>query len=150
MELVCDNPLCGKRFLFKEGPAHFSRTEKHYCCRSCQNTTHGQSGTPKHQVWGHARKRARMNGIPFSITVEDIPEIPMHCPVLGILLKANITAGPLDSSPSIDRLVPALGYVPGNIRIISNRANRIRSDASAEELRRIAEDATALEKRCAS
>ena len=38
-----------------------------------------------------------------------------------------------------DRVVPALGYVPSNIRVISFRANRIKSDASAAELRAVLE-----------
>lgn len=143
--LTCSNPLCGKQFEYTEGKAHLKRTTQHYCCRSCQNTTHGLAGTPKHEIWERARKRARLNNLPFSLTVYDIPDIPSHCPVLGIEVRSNTSAGPIDSSPSIDRLIPSMGYVPGNIRIICNRANRIRSDASAEELRKIADDALILE-----
>lgn len=29
------------------------------------------------------------------------------------------------------------GYVPGNIRVISNRANLLKSDATVEELRKV-------------
>lgn len=43
-----------------------------------------------------------------------------------------------DHSPSLDRIRGDLGYVPGNIIVISNRANRIKSDASIRELRDIA------------
>jgi hypothetical protein len=80
-----------------------------------------------------ARKRAAAVGIPFAIEPSDII-IPSHCPVLGILLKAT---GERDSRPSLDRIVPALGYVLGNISVISFRANRIKSDANADELRRV-------------
>jgi hypothetical protein len=34
-------------------------------------------------------------------------------------------------------MVPSLGYVPGNIRVISMRANRIKTDATADELRAV-------------
>ena len=143
--LVCSNPLCGKTFVWKEGKAHLNRSATHCCTRSCQNTTHGLAGTPKHRIWERVWKRAREQDIPFNLTVHDVPEIPEYCPVLGIELKANTVAGPLDSSPSMDRIVPALGYVVGNVRIISNRANRIRADATADELRRVAEDAARVE-----
>ena len=46
-------------------------------------------------------------------------------------------------SPSLDRIVPELGYVKGNIRVISNRANHLKSDATLEEHRKILLDAEA-------
>lgn len=141
----CANALCGKEFTYGSGRAHFRRSKNHYCCRSCQNTTHGLAGSARHKIWERLRRRARKQKIPFGLTVHDIPEVPARCPVLGIEIKANSEAGPLDSSPSVDKIDPSRGYVPGNIRIISNRANRIRSDATAEELYKIAQDAEALE-----
>jgi len=144
MEVVCSNDLCGETFEWKGGPAHFARSETHYCSRSCQNTTHGLAGTRRHKMWEGSKKRAKEDGTIFTLTLEDIPEIPERCPVLGILIVSNTKAGPLDSSPSLDRIIPELGYAKGNVRIISNRANRLRSDGTAEELRRIADDAEKL------
>ncbi len=146
MEVICANSLCARSFSFKEGPAHFARSPQHYCSRSCQNTTHGQAGTQRHKIWERARKRAKENGDIFTLTIADIPEVPTRCPVLSIDIKPNVVAGPLDSSPSLDRIIARLGYIPGNVRVISNRANRLRSDAAAEELRLVAEDAARLEK----
>ena len=42
--------------------------------------------------------------------------------------------GPRDNSPSLDKIVPELGYVPGNITIVSSKANRLKSQQSPEEL----------------
>jgi hypothetical protein len=39
-----------------------------------------------------------------------------------------------DSSPSLDCIVPSLGYIPSNIAVISYRANRIKNDSNLEEL----------------
>lgn len=61
--------------------------------------------------------------------------LPTKCPVLGIPL--SYTPSFTDNTPTLDRLVPRLGYVPGNVIIVSMRANRIRSDATTEELRKI-------------
>lgn len=110
-----------------------------------QNTAQGLSGTQAHRIWEYARKRAKESGQPFTLTVHDMPPVPKRCPVLGIALMANKVVGLPDSSPSIDLIVPVRGYVPGNVRIISSRANRLRGDASSAELRRVAEDAARLE-----
>jgi hypothetical protein len=87
----------------------------------------------------NARRRAQIDGRLFSITIEDLLPLPEYCPVLGILLNYNGTKkrGFVNDCPSIDRFNPAKGYVPGNVRIISWRANRIKSDASIEELEAI-------------
>jgi hypothetical protein len=84
----------------------------------------------------NARTRAKAAGVPFTITVDDI-YIPSHCPVLGIPLVRNPKGGGPDS-PSLDRIDPEKGYVPGNIVVVSNKVNTIKSTATLEELRDIA------------
>jgi hypothetical protein len=85
----------------------------------------------------NARVRARRAGVPFTITVNDIV-IPTHCPILGIPLFPKQGRGGGENSPSLDRVHNSRGYVPGNVIVISNRANRLKSDATVEELRDIA------------
>ena len=85
----------------------------------------------------NARTRARKAGVPFTIITDDIV-IPTHCPILGIPLFQKTGKGGGDNSPSLDRVKPEQGYVPGNVLVISNRANRLKSDASIRELRDIA------------
>lgn len=89
---------------------------------------------PERYMWLQARRRAKAIGVPFSIRVEDII-IPEVCPVLGIPLGAR--GDNRDTAPSLDRRDVHLGYVPGNVFVISQRANRIKSDATLEELQRI-------------
>ncbi len=89
-----------------------------------------------------ARDRSRWRNIDLSIELEDIPEIPDVCPILEITLKVHVgEPGWHDDSPSLDRIVNSKGYIKGNVRIISNRANRLKADASIEELRKVYEDA---------
>jgi hypothetical protein len=47
--------------------------------------------------------------------------------------------GAKPNSPSFDRINndPAIGYVRGNVNIISQRANQIKSDATAAELQAV-------------
>lgn len=92
--------------------------------------------------WASAIKsRARKKGIPCDIDADWLRDnMPTHCPVLGIeLIRKSIRTDDSASSPTVDRLIPALGYVRGNIHIISRRANNIKSDASIDEIRRVAQ-----------
>ncbi len=79
-----------------------------------------------------------------------MPEIPKVCPVLGIELyngpyKAGTGKHPKDHSPSIDRIIPKLGYVKSNVRIISFRANTLKGNATAAELRAVLVDVERIE-----
>lgn len=82
-----------------------------------------------------AKKRARNKNIEFDLTIDDI-FIPDLCPILGVPIVKVIT-GKKEYSPSLDRIDRKRGYVKNNIMIISNRANRLKSDATLEELEKI-------------
>lgn len=82
----------------------------------------------------NARGRARREGLPFNLALADIT-IPEVCPVLGVPLQHGSKI--LDNSPTLDRIIPALGYTKGNVWVISNRANKLKSDASLEELEQL-------------
>jgi hypothetical protein len=79
-----------------------------------------------------ARKRAKLKNLQFSIDLNDIT-IPAVCPVLGIKLQRTAVDRSA-STPSLERIKPELGYVKGNVLVVSWRANRLKSDASVEEL----------------
>jgi hypothetical protein len=68
-------------------------------------------------------------GIPCTLTEHDI-SVPTHCPVLGIPLNKSHR----NNWPSVDRLIPDLGYVRGNVAVISLRANRMKSNMSLSDL----------------
>lgn len=66
-----------------------------------------------------AKLRAKKFGLPFNIELCDIV-IPTHCPVLGLLLKPS-SGHHSPSSPTLDRIIPQLGYVKGNVAVIVAR-----------------------------
>lgn len=94
---------------------------------------------PENVMWKSAKSRAREKHLPFDIEVSDI-RVPAVCPVLGIPLVHNDKQGPAPSSPSLDRIRPELGYVKGNVRVISHRANALLMNSTLEEARLIYED----------
>lgn len=84
-----------------------------------------------------ARQRCRKSGVVCTIAESDIV-IPEFCPILGMRLEFG-DMDSRDNSPSLDRIKPELGYVPGNVAVISFKANRIKNHGSADEHRRIAD-----------
>jgi len=107
---------------------------KEILCR--RNFRHGKYFTREHRMWRAAKARAKERGLTFNIELRDIV-VPYKCPLLGINLILN-SKRPTDASPALDRIDNSLGYVKGNILVISTRANRIKSDATASELFAIA------------
>jgi hypothetical protein len=91
--------------------------------------------TVQYVMWSHAKARAKRLGVPFSLSVYCIA-IPVVCPVLGMPLKLNVKKWG-DDSPTLDRIVPTLGYIESNVRVISWRANRLKSDATVNDLEKI-------------
>lgn len=95
-----------------------------------------------HSTVNNLRTRATKAGQDFDLAAVRrlLASTPTHCPVLGIALHAHRgeRGGPRNDSPSIDRFDNSRGYVEGNMRIISGRANRLKSDGSPEELMRVA------------
>jgi hypothetical protein len=87
-------------------------------------------------LWlNNIKHRANKRGIPFNLSLDDLV-FPNICPVLGIPIKAR-SGSFSDNSPSIDRTIPKLGYVKGNVSIMSYRANRIKCHATLDDLRKI-------------
>lgn len=85
-----------------------------------------------------AKQRAKARGLPFDISERDI-HIPEKCPALGIPLKRGTGLNScLPTSPSLDQITPGVGYVKGNVRVISHKANRIKSNATLVESLQVA------------
>jgi hypothetical protein len=91
---------------------------------------------PGRTLWDRARQRAKSGNLAFTIQKGTIA-VPRTCPALGIALELRGLRAAC--SPSLDRIVPELGYVPGNVRVISDRANRLKGPRNLEELRRLSE-----------
>lgn len=83
-----------------------------------------------------ARERCATTGLPCTISIQDF-ELPERCPILGVKLVYDHTK-PAPDSPSLDRIDNAKGYVPGNVRVISRRANSLKSDMTLEQVERLA------------
>ena len=86
-----------------------------------------------------ARLRAEKRGVPFDLTPEYVMSImPDRCPVFGTELTYAVVSKNRDFAPSIDRIHPEKGYVPGNVVVVSMRANLIKSKYGSKDIYKVA------------
>ena len=83
------------------------------------------------------KKRAKQKGLAFDLEVEDI--LGTTCPIFGVELKRGSKQGPSDYAPSVDRIDNSKGYVKGNVQVLSNLANKMKANATPEQLLQFAE-----------
>lgn len=88
-----------------------------------------QRAHPEHGLFNQARIRAKRYGVPCTLTLADVRELPapMVCTATGLPL-AHSKGQPSALSPSIDRIENSRGYVPGNVRLVCQRFNVLRKD----------------------
>ena len=139
----------GEMFYFTGKPCKHGHISKRYVstqiCYECGKTIHGPTDRDRYRFantfyrqFCTRRNMAIKHNIPFTICFEDI-EQPTHCPILGIPLNYG-WSGLNKRDPakaSIDKLVPELGYVPGNVFVISWRANRLKGDGTIQDFEAI-------------
>lgn len=127
--------------LFPICPVHGKPT-KRATCLSCnaaymrEYQKQRRRTMPGRAMWERAHKRAMERNLDFTLNKDSI-FVPRTCPVLGVAITPG--AKRAASSPSLDRIHPLLGYVPENVRVISDRANRLKGDRSLCEIKRLAD-----------
>lgn len=86
------------------------------------------------------KANAKRRGIEFDLKTSDIDDIgiPITCPVLGIPIYFN-NGRVKDDSISFDRVDSTKGYTKDNVIIVSHRVNKLKSNASLEEMRSMVE-----------
>lgn len=135
----CDSILPDNCFYKKKNNSKYGK--KSNLCKVCcqdksRNHYHKSSqlerlhNNPEKTIFLRAKTRAKRKGIEFNIEIPDI-KIPKICPILGLEIKPFSSS---DNSPSLDRINPNLGYIKGNIQVISQRANLIKSNATIKEI----------------
>jgi hypothetical protein len=119
-------PTCGKE--------RTRRKPRGFFCNSCNNRKRKDwyKKDPRTVMLLSAKGRAKRDGRIFDLKKSDIT-IPSHCPILGLLLECG-TRESHENAPTLERINPSGDYVKDNVIVISYRANRIKNDASLQEL----------------
>ena len=125
-------------------------------CKSCARVYY-ENVCPFKKWFKSKLTRTKSNGIEFTIEPEDIPgvkiretltigtnarkytsweavEYPKVCPVLGLKLDWGMN-GRQPNSPSLDRIDSTKWYIPGNVMMMSDLANKMKQNATPEQLK---------------
>jgi hypothetical protein len=114
---------------YKNGKSHTEYIKEYRLTQSSES-----------KLLAYAKDRAKRKGQEFNIDKTDI-DIPVFCPILGIPIYSepkNKPSGPCPNSPSLDRIDNTKGYIKGNVKVISHKANTMKHNASPSELIRFA------------
>lgn len=75
--------------------------------------------------------------VPFDLDEEYLSSLWTGvCPVLGVEIKKS-TERTDEYAAELDRFDPKVGYVKGNVAFLSRKINRLKNNASVEELERL-------------
>ena len=116
-------------------------------CRTCENeenTTRKYKDLTSYyrQKCSNARSKAKKAGLPFDLTIEYLLE--MHFKQEG---KCFLTGRELccernqknerrsSETCSLDKIVPELGYVKGNVLLVIDKVNRVKADCTLDEMK---------------
>ena len=92
-----------------------------------------QQARRAYYVLARIKDRAKKKGLEFNLDLEDV-DYPDVCPILGLKLERGTSGKSTNNSPSVDRINLEIGYVKGNIQVISQLANSMKSNATPEQL----------------
>ena len=106
--------------------------------------------TPEQYLWyktkqkAYKNKKHRIKDVIFNLLPEDI-FIPKYCPYLNLELKFEGCTYD-NSYYNIDRIDSSLGYIKGNVQIISRLANLMKTNATINQLITFSENVLKLHK----
>jgi len=104
-------------------------------CKECSKgelKTKRKSNPEKGMLW-QAKSRSNREGFEYDLTVEDM-DWPTYCPVFGVKLEYTPQQIRSKNRATLDRLDPNEGYTLHNTRVICWEANRLKNNASLEQL----------------
>ena len=92
------------------------------------------------RIWSTIKSRSKIKNVPFNISLEYLVSIaPDNCPVFNVPLTWAQVGSSTPFSPSVDKIIPPLGYIEGNVQWLSLRANAMKQDATPEELKQFSD-----------
>lgn len=135
-EQFSTNPRAG------DGLAHYctpcGRAMKKYARN--KELAHSPKKLKVREMISSARKRAKRDNVPIDIDHDYVMNLATDiCPALGIPISYTNSGHLKDNSATLDKFDAERGYVKGNVNIISRLANIIKTSATANQVRHVAD-----------
>lgn len=130
-----------RRYLAKPGVAEKRKQYRHEWYLKNKDKCNARSKettlkmTVEQQLLKSSKYNAKKFGREHTICLDDII-VPEVCPILGITLERG-NGRMHGASPTLDRVDNSKGYVPGNVRVISLKANSHKSNMTVDEIKRL-------------
>lgn len=113
-------------------------------CKNCVNEInrkryehHKQISPFKHKC-ARAKSRSQFLKVPFDLTPEYLESIWTGvCPVLDVPISFTESDRSDEFTAELDRFIPELGYVKGNVNFLSRKINRLKNSATSKELEQL-------------
>ena len=112
-------------------------------CKECENSNFMKRyrKNPYHQLFHNFKKRSSLAKVPFQLTKDDLKDLLENssdrCPVFGFKYIKNTDKNHRDYAPSLDRINPKKGYTKENVIVVSMLANRIKTDATIDQIGKV-------------
>lgn len=124
--------------------AHHYANQEHANQKRKINLRKSRKELPWKYMLKSAADRAKQKGVPFFLTEEwAANRWTGHCELTGIQFAApGVGQGPKMFSPSLDRIVPSIGYTPENCRFVLWGVNALKGTGTDADMMLIAKALT--------
>lgn len=140
----CKKTLPHSDFYLRTGrKTPLSKCKKCHTVHVNRNIAQLRSRDPIARATTQKKAQAKRHGIPFALTRDYLAELweqqDGKCAALGIPIEFNGEVK-ADQMATIDRIIPHLGYIQGNVRWLSWLANRVKTNCTDPEVFRSVAD----------
>jgi hypothetical protein len=115
---------------------------------TAEQTRQWRQANPAHVLWYQAQRRARVKGVPFTISegeMEDLLSLSgWSCLYCTTPVGTFTGRGARPFSATVDRLIPSLGYTRENTVIACHRCNSTKAEHTPATLRAWADNLDAI------
>lgn len=126
--------LARKEYYLEQNKVWRDANKEHRKAHAAKTHKERKETSPELYLWKYARARSRYDEMDFDLEVSDIV-IPDVCPYFGV----SFIMGDKQLAASLDRIDSTKGYTKDNIMVISYLANRMKNNATIEQLVTFAE-----------
>jgi hypothetical protein len=118
-----------KDYYKEQNKAWRDANKEHRKAHAAKKHKERKQNNPELYLWKYARARARYDKLDFDLDLACIT-IPQYCPYMG----TAFVMGDKNAAASLDRIDSTKGYTKDNVQVICYLANKMKNNATIEQL----------------